>query len=148
MANTPDQTDILAANTALTKQVADLTKHLTDATAAFNTGKAALESQIEALRAEVGVKDTQLAAVAKERDNALSAAKDFETKVAAEVAKHGISAAAAPVPIKSTPVGTGADGKPVKKNYSEMAAQARGFANVAAAAKLERVVNPHINAGE
>lgn len=104
----PDQTDILAENERLTQDLAkaaqdrdgaqskvgELEGKLADATAELTDAK----TKASASEQTVARLQTELEAVTKERDALKTADHNFNTRLAAELAKHGIRAEGVPMP--------------------------------------------------
>jgi len=92
----PDQADILALNETLTGQVKDLTAQI-DSTKGLLT---ASQSEVADLKAKLDKATADLSALTTERDTLKASQKDFDGKVAAELAKRGIRAEAPETPGK------------------------------------------------
>ncbi len=86
----PDQADILALNETLAGQVKDLTAQI-DSTKGLLT---ASQSEVADLKAKLDKANADLTALTTERDTLKASQKDFDGKVAAELAKRGIRAEA------------------------------------------------------
>jgi chromosome segregation ATPase len=102
-----DQTDIVAANEKLTDDLATTTKDLDDARASLTVVTKERDDAKASLATTTTERDQALADLAKvtaERDALAKTDRDFNTRLAAELAKHGIRADAI-APSASKPAG-------------------------------------------
>lgn len=103
-----DQTDIVAANERLTADLATVTKERDDARAsltAVTTERDDAKASLATTTAERDQARAELAKVTAEREALTKTDRDFNTRLAAELAKHGIRADAI-APSSTKPEGT------------------------------------------
>jgi uncharacterized protein YajQ (UPF0234 family) len=83
----PDQADILALNEQLNGQVANLSAELASAKTLHTTAT----TELADVKTKLTAAEANVLALTKERDTLKASQADFDGKVAAEVAKRGIS---------------------------------------------------------
>lgn len=133
MPELPDQTDIVAANERLTSELASAKSDLDAIRSDHSAISAKCDEAIANLCTVTKERDEareQLAAITSERDKLLAVDRDFNRRLAAEAANHGI---------RSQAIGAGSDvtaSAPApqrKKTLTELSLEAKAAAGDAAA---------------